>query len=159
MLQVSDRESEDFESKMVKYVEERTGFGPHPLGKRGLQAEDMKGEFNINDLTSWSQTVNEVSGNISNKIRHQKISTLLLATIARDHKMKDTREIANGLVDKYLHSLEEISRAVPLLERHLATYLDYVAYVKERAERLSAVVSSTTNPATSKGITFANGPI
>jgi hypothetical protein len=142
MLQWSDRETSEFELRVIRYVEERTGFGPQPSGKRGLQAAGMEGKFDINVLTSWSQAVNEVSGNIGNKIRHQKISRTVLGMITEARKLRHGEALPDSVVEKHQHSLEELSRAVPLLERQLNTYLDYLSYLKDRAERLSAVVSA-----------------
>ncbi|OIW32029.1 hypothetical protein CONLIGDRAFT_678461 [Coniochaeta ligniaria NRRL 30616] len=140
ILQWSDRETSDFELGVVRHVETRTGFGPQPSGMRGLSAAGMEGKFNINVLTSWSQAVNEVSGNIGNKIRHQKISGTVLGMITEASKLRHNEGVPDGMVEKHRHSLEELARAVPSLERHLNTYLDYLAYLKDRAERLSAVL-------------------
>ncbi|KAB5532681.1 hypothetical protein GE09DRAFT_1227857 [Coniochaeta sp. 2T2.1] len=140
VLQWSDRETSDFELQVVRSIETRTGFGPQSSGLRGLQAARMDGKFNINVLTSWSQAVNEVSGNISNKIRHQKISKTVLDMITEASKMAHTEDIPEGLLYKNQRSLDELGRAVPLLERQLNTYMDYLGYLKDRAERLSAVL-------------------
>lgn len=142
LLQWSDRETSEFELRVVRHVEERTGFGPQPSGKRGLQAAGMEGKFDINVLTSWSQAVNEVSGNISNKIRHQKISRAVLGMITEARGLGHGKGTSESRVEKQKQSLEELSRAVPLLERQLNTYLDYLSYLNDRAERLSAVVSA-----------------
>ncbi|KAH8912437.1 hypothetical protein BR93DRAFT_963612 [Coniochaeta sp. PMI_546] len=140
LLQWSDRETSEFELRVVRHVEERTGFGPQPSGKRGLQAAGMEGKFDINVLTSWSQAVNEVSGNISNKIRHQKISRAVLGMITEARGLGHGEGTSESRVEKQKQSLEELSRAVPLLERQLNTYLDYLSYLNDRAERLSAVL-------------------
>lgn len=142
MLQWSDRETSDFELQVVRHIEEKTGFGPQPSGMRGLQAAGMGSKFDINVLTSWSQAVNEVSGNIGNKMRHQNISRTVLGMIIEARNLKHGAELPDGVAEKHMHSLEELSLAVPLLDRQLNAYLDYLSYLKDRAERLSAVVSS-----------------
>lgn len=142
MLQWSDRETSDFELQVVRHIEEKTGFGPQPSGMRGLQAAGMGSKFDINVLTSWSQAVNEVSGNIGNKMRHQNISRTVLGMIIEARNLKHGDELPDGVAEKHMNSLEELSLAVPLLDRQLNAYLDYLSYLKDRAERLSAVVSS-----------------
>lgn len=141
MLKWSDRETSDVHLRVVRHVEERTGFGPHPSGMRGLQAAGMEGKFDINVLTSWSQAVNEVSGNIGNMVRHQKISRTVLGMIADASWLEQSGGVPHSFPEKHRRSLEALSRAVPLLERQLNTDLDYLGYLKDRAEKLSAVVS------------------
>jgi hypothetical protein len=139
--QWSDRETSGFELLVLREVEMETGFGPHPSGFSGLQPGGMEGKFDINVLTSWSQRVNEVSGNIGNKIRHQKISMTVLKMIVEASQTKTDKIASEFIAQKQRQSLDELSRAVPFLERQLNTYVDFLAYLKDRADKLSAVVS------------------
>lgn len=151
-LHWSDRETSLFELKGLRHIEDKTGFGP--VGKRGLKPVGMEGRFDINTLTSWSQVVNEVAGNIGNKVRHQKVSLTVLGLIAKDDGLDGIDNLPQDTLRKYRDSLDNLRRALPLLERHLATYLDFLGYLKDRSERLSAVVSLPT-PCSIHGLTVS----
>jgi hypothetical protein len=143
LLRWSDRETEKGEHQTLGDIEISTGFGPGPDVPGYVNRKIKMGEvtFHINTLTEWSQDVNEAAGNLTNKIRHQKVSKEVLELIAQNHQ--DNLSEETGVAALSLEALSELARAVPVLQRQLDTFLDYLAYLHDRAERLSDVVGSS----------------
>ena len=99
-------------------------------------------KFDIDELTRWSQTIGEVAGNITNKLRHQRNSQLMLEKIKSDnehpHQIHD-----DELRMKYTRSMLSLVDAIPSVEKHMFTYSEYLQYLKDRSERLAGVVSTS----------------
>lgn len=174
LLRWTDRETEKGEHQTIWNIEISTGFGPYVPGN--VKWKIKKGElaFDIGTLTDWSQAVNEAAGNLTNKIRHLKISQKVLELIAQEHKtvyseerergaFRFEREGHNTVLSKDSQSelqaiaaehrrvrgsqraLHELGRAVPVLQRQSDTFLEFLAYLHDRSERLSDVVSLSTS--------------
>ena len=139
-----DKQTTTSELSLIRTIEMQTGFGPHLEGHMGLGwARAMLGH-DIHQLTTWSQHIAELSGHFTNKMRHQRVAGRMLRTIVNSHLGEELPELlpTNALLRRrYEKSLEELSEAVPALEKHMAVYADYLHYLKDRADRLSTVVS------------------
>jgi hypothetical protein len=143
LLHISDHDAGGWELGVIRHVEEQTGFGAHPFGWRGVEPLKLVEKFNINQLTSWLQAVNEVATNASNRIRHQNNSYLLLDVIKAEHKNGGQHYgiLPGAALQPYQEKMEELIEALPAVERHIAAYIDFMVYFKQRADRLSSVVS------------------
>lgn len=144
LLQCFDLETGGWELGTVRTVEERTGFGPHPTGYRGLEPLSLVKNFDINQLTSWLQAVNEVAGNAGNRIRHMNTCLSVLKMMCEEHRRGEQHGISGQALDRCQDSLAIIIEAVPVVEQHMLTYMDYLSFFKDRSERLSTVVRPST---------------
>lgn len=141
-----DSETGGWELATIQHIEEKTGFGPHPSGWRGVEPLSYINRFNINQLTSWLQATNEIAGNAVNRSRHQKHGLQLLAMIQEEDIREENfglttaSSIARGKAD-----LGDLAKAVLPLQRHISSYIEYSEYLKDRAGRLSNVVSGLSD--------------
>ncbi|KAK4161621.1 hypothetical protein QBC43DRAFT_323322 [Cladorrhinum sp. PSN259] len=140
LLQFCDLDTGGWEIGTVRNVEQRTGFGPHPMGYRGLEPLSLLKNFDINQLTSWLQAVNEVAGNAGNRIRHMNTCLSVLKIICDEHRRGEQHGISGQALDRCQDCLATIIKAIPAVERHMLAYVDYLSFLKERSERLSTVV-------------------
>jgi hypothetical protein len=138
-----DQQTSTSELGLIRTIEKQTGFGPHPEGRLMLGWARAILGHDIHQLTTWSQHIAELSGNLSNKMRHQRVAERMLTTIANSSKGEELAELIPSepsMRNRYESSLKELSEALPALERHMAVYADYIHYLKARADRLSTVV-------------------
>ncbi|KAK4107526.1 hypothetical protein N656DRAFT_785159 [Canariomyces notabilis] len=142
LLHISDHDAGGWELGVIRHVEEQTGFGLHPFGWRGVEPLKLVEKFNINQLTSWLQAVNEVAMNASNRSRHQNNSYVLLEVIKAEHKNGGRHYgiLPGKALQLHQEKMEELIEALPALERHIAAYIDFEVYFKQRADRLSSVL-------------------
>ncbi|RYO78870.1 hypothetical protein DL766_010311 [Monosporascus sp. MC13-8B] len=140
LLLFFDHETGGWELETIRHVERQTGFGPHPTGWRGLEPLDLVEKFHINQLTSWLQAVTEVAGNVGSRARHQRTSLALLETIREERENGKHHGISGHALGGYQDSIRVIGEAIPSVERHMSTYIDFLVYLKDRAERLSGVL-------------------
>jgi len=142
LLQFFDLETGGWELNTVRTVEERTGFGPHPTGYRGLEPLTLVQSYDISQLTSWLQAMSEVAGNASNRARHVRMCLSVLKKIGDEHERREDHGIPGQVAERHRHSLAAIAKAIPQVEQHILTYIDYLMYLKDRSERLCTVVGT-----------------
>jgi hypothetical protein len=140
LVQFFDYETGVWEITTVQHIEGNTGFGPHPTGWRGAEPRAFVQKFHIDQLTSWLQAVTEVAGNASNRLRQIENSRVLLELIRKEHDSGEYHGIPSSTLGTYESSVKSLLEALPSVERHMSTCMDYVIYRKERAERLAGVV-------------------
>ncbi|GAB1320948.1 hypothetical protein MFIFM68171_11158 [Madurella fahalii] len=140
LLQFYDSEAGGWELDAIRHIEEQTGFGPHGVGWRGVEPIDLAKKLNINQLTSWLQAINEIATHAGSRIRHQKGSTFVLERIRMEYETREYYGVSGHALRRYQDSLAALAEVIPALERQLTVYLEYTAYFKERAERLSSVM-------------------
>ena len=116
------------------------GFGLHPTGWREAEPRAFVQKFHIDQLTSWLQAVTEVAGNASKRVRQIANSRVLLKLIREEHDNGECHGIPTSALGTYESSVKSLLEALPSVERHMSTCMDYVVYRKERAERLAGVV-------------------
>lgn len=146
-IQWYDDQTMESELSLIRTIEQQTGFGPHPQGDAIMKWARAKLGHDIDQLTTWSQHIAELSGNFSNKMRHQKMAGRMLKMVSGSYAGNDYAELMpdSGLARaRYQASLKELSDAVPQIERHMDVYADYLRYLKERTDRLSNVVCATS---------------
>jgi len=142
LLQFFDLETGGWELSTVRTVEERTDFGPHPTGCRGLEPLNLVQSYDISQLTSWLQAMSEVAGNASNRARHVRMCLSVLKKIGDEHERREDHGIPGQVAERHRHSLAAIAKAIPQVEQHILTYIDYLMYLKDRSERLCTVVGT-----------------
>ncbi|KAK1756767.1 hypothetical protein QBC47DRAFT_377606 [Echria macrotheca] len=135
-----DRETSGWELNTIRTVEESTGFGPHPTGYRGLEPKDLQ-SYDIGQLTSWLQAVNEVAGNAGNRARHTRICLSFLDRIRDEQLFIQNERVSCKPPTEWPHvAVADLDEAALVLRRHISTYIDYLMYLKDRSERLSTVL-------------------
>ncbi len=140
LLNWFDTQTNERELDPIRTIESATGFGPR---KTSSEMPGLK-KFDIDELTRWSQTVGEVAGNITNKLRHQRNSQLMLEKIKADDSSSFLFEDSPlwEWSTKYEQSRLSLIAAIPSVEKHMDTYCEYLKYLKDRSERLASVVST-----------------
>ncbi|KAM7205229.1 hypothetical protein V8F33_001060 [Rhypophila sp. PSN 637] len=141
LIRTFDTETGGWELPTIQHIEGKTGFGPHPSGWRGVAPLEYVNRFDINQLTSWLQAVNEVAGNIVNRGRHQKLGLKLLAMIHDEYTRGETFGLTTtSSIDRGKADLEVLQKAIVPIQRHISSYIEYCEYLKDRAERLANVL-------------------
>ncbi|KAK3367287.1 hypothetical protein B0T24DRAFT_533967 [Lasiosphaeria ovina] len=140
LLHTFDRQTNGFELQTLQRIEKSTGFAPHPSRWVGMDEPSFFAKLNIDDLTRSLQAVSEVSINITNRIRHQRNSSVLLATVREEYQTDKCHGISDHALGPYRHTLQSLQEAIPSVERHMSAYVEYLKYLKERSERLSSVL-------------------
>ncbi|KAH8173346.1 corA-like mg2+ transporter protein [Sarocladium implicatum] len=142
-IQWYDDQTVKSELSLIRTIEQQTGFGPHPQGDVVSKWARAKLGHDIDKLTTWSQHIAELSGNFSNKMRHQKVAGKMLRMVVGSSWGEEYAELVPDEEvrrKRYEASLRELSNAVPQIERHMEVYADYLRYLKERSDRLSNVL-------------------
>lgn len=139
LLNWFDTQTNERELDPIRSIEGATGFGPN---KTSSEKPGLK-KFDIDELTRWSQTIGEVAGNITNKLRHQRNSQFMLEKIKDDKSGRIAfGNPPPGWCTKYEQSRSSLVDAIPSVEKHMYTYCEYLKYLKDRSERLASVVST-----------------
>ncbi|KLU92576.1 hypothetical protein MAPG_11521 [Magnaporthiopsis poae ATCC 64411] len=131
-----DAETERWELKTLRKVEAETGLGPHP----GFRANEVR-DFDIRQLTSWLQAVGEVGGDMDNRMRHVRAARAVLEVVKSE--CTDLQELGfhgDDARERYRDAAAALAEATPVMDQRMATYLEYLAYMSVRAQRLSAVL-------------------
>jgi hypothetical protein len=134
-------ETKRWERETIRYIEYQTGFGPHLSSGCRTDPAGMVRKFDTTQLVRWVQAVSEAAGNVGNRVRHHAISRVLLELIRKEHENDELHRISGQTLRSYQSSLEALAVAVPTVERQISAHSEYVVYLKDRAERLSTVVS------------------
>jgi hypothetical protein len=134
-----------------------TGFGPQTLippyrarrdARTGKESYFSANNFDIDTLMEFSQGVNEVAGNLSNKLRHLRVLQTMLERLKIDaaQELTPSSPITNCFCPSAVESRRNLNTAVPAIMVRLTTQAEYLAYLRDRSERLSAVVSLSGVP-------------
>ncbi len=143
LLEWFDMRTSTIELAWIQEIENHTGFGPY-RAKAKLDKPALR-KFDINELTQWSQRIGEVAGNMTNKLRHQRNSQLMLDLLKKDDPFavgdrRVVEEMPPELRALYERNRQLLIDAIPSVEKHMLTYAEYLAYLKDRSERLAGVV-------------------
>ncbi|KAL8346215.1 hypothetical protein RB601_004004 [Gaeumannomyces tritici] len=131
-----DHQTGRWELGTLREVETETGFGPHPHARANTARN-----FDIQQLTNWVQAVGEVGGNMDNRMRHMRVARGVLEVVKSEGADPPDLEFRGGDARRrYLEASAALAEAVPVMDRRMATYIDYLAYLSVRAQRLSAVL-------------------
>ncbi|KAM7220645.1 hypothetical protein V8F06_004049 [Rhypophila decipiens] len=139
-----DSETGGWELATIQHIEGKTGFGPHPFDWRGIEPLHYLhniNRFDIHQLTSWLQAVNEIAGNAVNRDRHQKQGLKLLSMIQDEVTTGETFGLTTtSSVERGKADLNELQKALVPVQRHISSYIEYSEYLKDRAGRLANVL-------------------
>jgi hypothetical protein len=130
---------------VIQRIEQQTGFGPstvkgYALIKSEPTAKMVRAE--IDELTVWSQAVDKIGVNCSNRGRNHRIFWRMLAALRQAEEDSETLGLPQGpAMERYKASLRELCGVLPTVERQMDTYDEYILYLKDRTEKLSSVVS------------------
>lgn len=132
------RETNTVELVKTQTIEQKVGFGPYCGG-----SDQSKTRFEIQEVTGWSREVGEVQGQLANKHRHLTSIRAMLDALERREglEMPRFRASTGSACARCLRDTDMLAEALPVIGSQLATYVDFVEYLKDRAGKLSHVVS------------------
>jgi hypothetical protein len=123
----------------MRVIERAIGFGPrkgpgHWHGEKPAPGAG-RATFAIDEIFAHSQKVHEVAGKIKNSDRLRRSSARMLEDV-----LAANRAAGQASGEKYKRALEQLSEAVPVLQRQMDANKDYLEYMQYRAENLSQVI-------------------
>jgi hypothetical protein len=126
----------------MRVIERSIGFGPRkgPGHWHGDKPGPGAGRatFAIDEILAHSQKVHEVAGKIKNSDRLRRSSARMLEDVLAANRAAE--QIGQACGEKYKRALEQLSEAVPVLQRQMDANKDYLEYMQYRAENLSQVI-------------------
>ncbi|AEO63820.1 uncharacterized protein THITE_2109416 [Thermothielavioides terrestris NRRL 8126] len=152
-LHTYDDDSNRFSLKTIRDIEKQTGYYPNAAALDDPDLEPRRWattEFEIGQLSDWARRVGIVTRDAASKTRHQATYRAIVTEVRKAGaiaRKAASRRPAKGLAwpDSRQMMREEsalaLSEAVPVIEKQLATYAEYLDFLRYRAERLSDVVS------------------
>ncbi|OTB00626.1 hypothetical protein M426DRAFT_234554 [Hypoxylon sp. CI-4A] len=118
-----------YRAHVVRLTERETGYSTH--------SSSIQERLNIELLTVYIKEVGEVLNHVANQERHFRMLDSIL-----DFLIENAIVDPGGFGEKEESSTRRLVAAIPLLRRRMHASQEYLQYLKERAERLSTVVSS-----------------
>ncbi|KAK7751461.1 hypothetical protein SLS62_006546 [Diatrype stigma] len=126
-----DVELESEQLSNLRSIENFTGYGP--------DQSKVKGRMEIDFLTTSLQWIGEVLNHVANKERHVRMLYDVLDTIAGGLSDELTA-IPNDCSTMVRLKTDALIAAIPPMKSRMDATREYLKYLKERSERLSAVL-------------------
>lgn len=117
-----------YRAHVVRLIERQTGYSQHASG--------LEQRLGMQSLTVSIKEVGQVLNHNANKERHFRLMETVL-----DFVLQDAIECMEMRTEAEVESTRCLLAAVPLLRSRMHASQEYLKYLKERAERLSTVVS------------------
>ncbi|KAK7753995.1 hypothetical protein SLS62_004094 [Diatrype stigma] len=118
------------ELSYIHHIERSTGYGPESLG--------LRERYNIDELMQGLQGLGGSLNNMANLQRHFRIVESVTAFLEKDPIRVD--DLPPEIHDQVEHSSAQLTEGLPLLKSRTHASMEYVAYLKERSERLSSIL-------------------
>lgn len=125
-------ELESEQLSRLRSIERFTGYGPDQY--------KAKGRVDIDFLTTSLQWIGGILNHVANKERHTRMLYSVLETVANGASDELSIVPINSL-NKVQESTDKLIAALPPMRSRMDATQEYLKYMKEHSERLSAVVS------------------
>lgn len=106
----------------------------------GSDQSKIKGRIDIDLLTTSLQWIGEILNHVANKERHVRMLYAVLETVA-DGVSDELSIVPINSSNKVQESTDKLIVSLPPMRSRMDATQEYLKYMKERSERLSAVVS------------------